>query len=121
MQLVTGEGTTAQQLSKQGAVILDTHVTPELEAEGIARDLVRLIQQTRKDADLHVSDRIELWLNVPADLQKAIATHSEFIQSETLTLSLSFEDQPAQIYTAEHSLQDQSITIALRKQQSAAA
>ena len=39
-------------------VILDTEVTPELEAEGSARDLIRLIQQSRKDADLEVTDRI---------------------------------------------------------------
>jgi isoleucyl-tRNA synthetase len=121
MQLVTGEGTTAQQLSGQGAVILDTHVTPELEAEGIARDLVRMIQQTRKDADLHVSDRIELWLSVPSELKEAITTHKDFIQAETLTLSLSFDNAPGQAYSAEQSLQDQSVTIALRKQQSAAA
>ena len=43
-----------------GVVALDIEVTPELEVEGRARDLVRLIQQARRDAGLDVSDRIVL-------------------------------------------------------------
>ena len=43
-----------------GFVVLDTAVTPELEAEGVARDLVRAVQQARRDAGLEVSDRIAL-------------------------------------------------------------
>ena len=43
-----------------GVVVLDTEVTPELNAEGMARDLVRVVQQARRDAGLHVSDRIRL-------------------------------------------------------------
>jgi isoleucyl-tRNA synthetase len=46
-------------------VALDTTVTPELHAEGVARDLVRLVQQARKDADLDVTDRIALTLRSP--------------------------------------------------------
>ena len=45
-------------LPRGGFVVLDTAVTPELEAEGAARDLVRAVQQARKDAGLQVSDRI---------------------------------------------------------------
>ena len=46
--------------SNTGVVVLDTDLTPELEAEGLARDLVRLVQQARRDAGLNVSDRIAL-------------------------------------------------------------
>ncbi|MCU1493484.1 MAG: isoleucyl-tRNA synthetase [Acidimicrobiaceae bacterium] len=47
-----------------GVVVLELELTPELEAEGAARDLVRLVQQARKDAGLHVADRIELQLEL---------------------------------------------------------
>ena len=48
-----------------GFVVLDTAVTPELEAEGVARDLVRAVQQARRDAGLDVSDRIALTIAGP--------------------------------------------------------
>ncbi len=47
-------------LPGDGFVVLDTAVTPELASEGLARDLVRAVQQARRDAGLDVSDRIAL-------------------------------------------------------------
>ncbi|HEY6799016.1 MAG TPA: class I tRNA ligase family protein, partial [Agromyces sp.] len=55
-----GDGAVATLKASSGLVVLDTAVTPELELEGRARDLVRLVQQARRDADLAVTDRIEL-------------------------------------------------------------
>ena len=51
--------------STPAVVALDIEVTPELQAEGLARDLVRMVQQARKDADLDVTDRIALSLSLP--------------------------------------------------------
>ena len=53
-------GTATAVLPRGGFVVLDTEVTPELEAEGVARDLVRSVQQARREAGLDVSDRIAL-------------------------------------------------------------
>jgi isoleucyl-tRNA synthetase len=59
-----------------------------LAAEGLARDVVRAVQQARKDADLDVSDRIRLTLQAAADVLAAVETHAELVKSETLTLEL---------------------------------
>ena len=75
-------------LPSGGFVILDGDVTPELEVEGAARDLIRAIQQTRKDTGLDVSDRIKLTIAGDEATLAAITAHEELIKSETLTLEL---------------------------------
>jgi isoleucyl-tRNA synthetase len=71
-----------------GFLILDGKVTPELAAEGLARDVVRAVQQARKDAGLDVSDRIRLVLEAADDVLAAVAEHCDLVKSETLTLEL---------------------------------
>ena len=75
-------------LADGGFVVLDTVTTPELEAEGLARDVIRAVQETRKAAGLDVSDRIELVI-VGADAGDiaAIHAHAETIAGETLAVS----------------------------------
>jgi isoleucyl-tRNA synthetase len=75
-------------LPSGGFVLLDSRVTKELEVEGIARDVIRAVQQARKDADLDVSDRIKLVVTTVQDVLDAISTHEELVKSETLTLEL---------------------------------
>ncbi len=75
-------------LPSGGFVILDGAVTPELEVEGAARDLIRAIQQARKDADLDVSDRIKLSIVGDESVLEAIAKHEELIKGETLASEL---------------------------------
>ena len=48
-----------------GIVALDLETTPELEAEGLARDVIRFVQRARRDAGLKVTDRIRLWIGLP--------------------------------------------------------
>ena len=59
-----------------------------LEVEGRARDLVRLVQQARRDADLDVSDRIELTITATDAWLDAVVTHGDLIAGETLATSL---------------------------------
>ena len=70
-----------------GFVVLDTTVTPELAAEGLARDLVRAVQQARRDAGLDVSDRIALTVAGSDAVQAAARVHQQLITSETLATS----------------------------------
>ncbi|MCU1547167.1 MAG: Isoleucyl-tRNA synthetase, partial [Arthrobacter sp.] len=71
-----------------GFVVLNTELTPELEAEGIARDMVRAIQQARKDAGLNVSDRIRTTVSAAQEILDAMLANAELVQTETLTVQL---------------------------------
>jgi isoleucyl-tRNA synthetase len=74
-------------LPRGGFVVLDTAVTPELAAEGLARDLVRAVQQARRDAGLDVSDRIGLTVGGSDAVVAAARTHEALITGETLATS----------------------------------
>jgi len=81
------EGEALAIVPSGGFMLLDTSMTPELEAEGLARDVIRAVQETRKNADFDVSDRIRLDL-VFASTEDADAVGSAFdeanIAGETL-------------------------------------
>ncbi|MHB1129587.1 MAG: isoleucine--tRNA ligase [Ilumatobacteraceae bacterium] len=79
----------------EGMVTLDMQVTPELEAEGAARDVVRLVQQARREAGLAVSDRITLTLGFPQPLRGQVEGHMETLKRETLALSVVWDDSLA--------------------------
>jgi isoleucyl-tRNA synthetase len=79
-------------LARGGFVVLDTALTPELEAEGTARDLVRSVQQARRDAGLDVSDRIRLVLAGPEDVLAAARAHEELIARETLAQAVAYDE-----------------------------
>jgi len=71
-----------------GLIALDTTVTPELVAEGTARDVIRVVQQARKDAGLDVSDRISLTVGADGPVAGAVRAHAGFIAGETLATEL---------------------------------
>lgn len=75
-------------LDEGGFVLLDTQTTPELEAEGLARDIVRAVQEARKQAGLDVSDRITLTLSLDEYGATAATQFADLIRSETLAIEL---------------------------------
>ena len=76
-------------------IALDTRVTEELEAEGIARDVVRAIQSARREAGLEVSDRIRLTVDGDAQVVAAVTAHRELVSAEVLALELEAPAAPA--------------------------
>ena len=72
-------------LPRDGFVVLDTTVTPELAAEGLARDVIRAVQQARRDEGLDISDRISLTVSGDDDVWAATVAHQELIMLETLS------------------------------------
>lgn len=85
------EGQAADVMSNGTVVLLDTELTAELEAEGYARDVIRAVQDERKNAGLHIADRITLNLVVPTDRVDAVNAHTEMIAHETLALHVNVE------------------------------
>ncbi len=73
-------------LPREGFVVLDTAVTPELEAVGIVRDVIRVVQQARRDAGLHVSDRIRLTVVGDEPVWRALTGHEGMLTAETLAV-----------------------------------
>jgi isoleucyl-tRNA synthetase len=73
-----------------GVVVLDTTVTPELAAEGLARDVVRVVQQARREAGLDVTDRVDLVVEAPPAVVEAAQVHQDFLAREVLAGSVRF-------------------------------
>ena len=81
------EGTTAAALRTNDALVaLDTAVSSELAEEGIARDVVRVIQAERKNQDLDVTDRITLALTAGPDIIKAVQAHQTYVCEQVLAV-----------------------------------
>ena len=75
-----------------GVVSLQLAVTAELEREGTARDVVRLVQKARRDAGLHVSDHITVELAGPPPVLQAVDAHQPWIMAQTLADALTATD-----------------------------
>jgi isoleucyl-tRNA synthetase len=73
-----------------GLVVLDGTLTPELEAEGWAKDRIRELQDLRKSTGLDVSDRISVTIAVPAERRDWASTHADMIAAEILAVSFEF-------------------------------
>jgi isoleucyl-tRNA synthetase len=73
-------------------VALDITISESLKEEGIARELVNRIQNIRKDSGFEVTDKIKVTLQKNDELEKAVNSNVTYIQSETLTESLAFEE-----------------------------
>jgi isoleucyl-tRNA synthetase len=89
-------------------------VSSELAAEGTARDVVRIVQQARRDAGLAVSDRIRLTIGASADAAEAIAAHASFIAAETLAVALDVRP-PDELTEPAHAVGDTAIKVALER------
>ncbi len=92
----SADGTPAAAVAVLGGgfVVLDTTVTAEAAREGLARDLVRAVQQARRDAGLAVGDRIVLTLTTPsAEVPDAVTAHEELIRTETLAVEVVVEPE----------------------------
>ncbi|MBM3729697.1 MAG: isoleucine--tRNA ligase [Actinobacteria bacterium] len=89
LRVVAAPGSASAALgAASGVVVLDVEVTPELEAEGAARDMVRTLQQTRRALGLNVSDRVRVVIDGPSALLAQLEGHLSLISGEVLATSV---------------------------------
>ncbi len=101
-----------------GAVL--TIVSDELKAEGMAREVVRVIQNLRKSSGLEISDRINLWITSSEEVAASLTTYSDYIAEETLAESIEIgavlsDDAPGAAATETLDLDDALVTVTLEK------
>jgi isoleucyl-tRNA synthetase len=97
-------------------IILDVRVTQQLAFEGTAREIVRHIQDLRKQAGLEMEDRIRLYLATQsAVVREAIEAHKQYIRGETLAVELTREPMDGDAHKAEINLQGDRLIIELAK------
>ena len=105
LKLVAAEGAASAALSHHpGVVVLDVALTPELEAEGAARDLIRALQQTRRSLGFVVTDRISVAISGPAEFIAAVSNHVDMMAGEVLATHFSLEQgsgEPQHVETLE--------------------
>ncbi|MGZ8637655.1 MAG: DUF5915 domain-containing protein, partial [Actinomycetota bacterium] len=96
-------------------VALELDLTPDLRREGLARELVRLVQDARKAAGLEVSDRIVLGVQTSGELAEALAAYPEYLAGETLAVELSPTAVPDATYRQEAEVEGSAVTVTLRR------
>lgn len=94
-------------------VAIDARITDELAKEGLARDIIRLIQDHRKNSGLNMEDRIELFLGTDSEkLRSAIETHRDHIAAETLAVQWTDRELDG---SSDAKVEGQSLKVGVRK------
>jgi isoleucyl-tRNA synthetase len=102
-------------------VAITTDLTPELEQEGNARELVRRIQQLRKDADLEISDRIVTYVADSDLVHDMLVKFGRYVRQETLSVDLVHihvdqgDGVPSHLPQVEFELDGRPVTVAIAK------
>ncbi len=94
---------------------VSTALTPELVQEGVAREVVRFTQDTRKCADLDIADRIVTYIQAGPALTEAVKAWADYFCQETLTVDLRFSPPPEGVFTASYEFEGEAITIGVAK------
>ena len=115
--IVQQSGAEGYAVAESGGVLaaLKTELNEQLVQEGLAREVVRRIQQLRKDADLDIADRIEVVYQATPRLVAAIEAFREYICNETLADKLDAGDPSNMPYTASDEFDGEKLAVGLRK------
>jgi len=99
--------------SKLLTVAIETEITSTLRDEGLARELVRRIQDLRKQADFEIADRIAILYQVSGGLRSAIETHRSYIMDETLALKMEEAEPQTGMFSGTVQFEGEEATLGL--------
>jgi len=99
---------------KELRVKLDTTITPELKREGILREVIRVVQEMRKDGKLTKEDKIEIFFDFPKELAEIIKQNKNLIKEETFACELSERKKPPYLVEREFKLDNQRCLVAIK-------
>ena len=111
---VTADDVIVTRRPKQGLVVaaagrivvgLETQLTPELVAEGLAREFVSHVQNMRKEADYEVTQRIKIELACDDEMAAAANAYADYIKSETLAVEMKVSSGSGEIELNGHKVQ----------------
>lgn len=99
-----------------GSVYVDTEVTPEIYSEAMARELIRRIQDMRKDLDLNVEANIQVIVECSEEFKDAVLPHQDYISNEVRTANLEFDDISSdEGYTKEWKIEEEQLRIFIKE------
>ncbi|MCJ7718270.1 MAG: DUF5915 domain-containing protein, partial [Anaerolineales bacterium] len=95
-------------------VAIETQITDELRDEGLAREIIRRIQDFRKQAGFDIADRISLVYKATETLQKALETHRDYIMEEVLAVEMKQGDPEKGMFCGDASFEGEEATLGLK-------
>jgi len=102
-------------ISEGGLTVgIKTEITEELAREGLARDIVRRIQDLRKEADFNIDDKIDTWYSGDAKILEVFEMQEEYIASETLSKSLNQGESPEDAKTKAFDIDGQKVKLGIK-------
>lgn len=96
-------------------VAADTEITPELEREGLAREVVNRLQNMRKEANFEVTDRISVSIEAEENIIRSIDAMKSYIMNETLCESFAYTEMEDADFTKTWDIDGVSVTIAIKR------
>jgi isoleucyl-tRNA synthetase len=96
-------------------VAVDTHLTAELRAEGLAREVVRRVQAMRKEAGFNLDDRIRTTYAASGELAEVIAAWAGYLCAETLTVELFAGEPPEDAFVQDHTVEGAAVRLGVVK------
>ena len=115
--LVEQDALEGYAVSTEGGYVagVSTQLTPDLEAEGLVRELVHQVQNLRKSAGFEISDRIALYVAGTDELIVPLRAYESYVRTETLAESLMFEQPPAEAHVEESEVNGIAVSLGVSK------